>query len=237
MRAPATLPARAKSAFAACFPDTTRLVQGLRDRYRRLRHGESYMEAMFSRIYRDGMWRDGESLSGWGSTLERTEDIRRELPALLRRLGAKSLLDAPCGDWNWMQRVDLTGVDYTGVDVVREIVDTNRRKYGRPGKTFLRLDFTREQVPGADAILCRETLIHLSLADGLKVLENFKRSGARYLLISTYPAVRENGDIVTGHWRKLNMQLAPFGFPPPIESIAERGVPGLCLGVWGMADL
>ncbi|HEX2386206.1 MAG TPA: class I SAM-dependent methyltransferase [Candidatus Binatia bacterium] len=195
------------------------------------------MEAIFSRIYRDDLWRDGESRSGWGSTLERTDDIRRELPPLLRRLGVKSLLDAPCGDWNWMREVDLAGVEYTGIDVVREIIAINRRRYGRPGKTFLSLDFTREPVPSADAILCRETLIHLSLADGLKVLENFKRSGARYLLISNYPAVRENTDVLTGHWRKLNMELAPFGLAPPIESIAERAVGGLCLGVWRMADL
>src|SRR5437762_14003755 len=88
---------RARAAFAARCPAATRMLQRLQDRYRRLQHGGRYMEEIFSRIYRDDIWRDGESLSGWGSTLEQTEILRSELPGLLSRLGVKSLLDAPCG--------------------------------------------------------------------------------------------------------------------------------------------
>jgi SAM-dependent methyltransferase len=228
---------RAKAAFAARYPAATRMLQRLRDRCRRIRHGERYMEEIFARIYRNDIWRDGESLSGWGSTLEETEVIRRELPVLLSRFGVKSLLDAPCGDCNWIRRVDLDGIEYTGVDVVAQIVETNRRRYGGTGKTFLRLDLTREQAPPVDAILCREMLIHLSLDDGFKVLKNFRRSGAAYLFITTYPAVRENIDICTGHWRWLNMELPPFGFPPPIELIVEHDRVGRSLGVWRICDL
>ena len=39
-----------------------------------------------------------------------TATVKRELPRLLHDLGARSLLDAPCGDLNWIKDVDL-GLD------------------------------------------------------------------------------------------------------------------------------
>ena len=45
-----------------------------------------------------------------------------------------SLLDAPCGDFNWMRHVPLGGVSYTGADVVPELIARNRRDYGRDGR-------------------------------------------------------------------------------------------------------
>ena len=80
---------------------------------------------VFSRIYEKNLWGDSESRSGRGSTLGRTAVIRDALPALLEGVGARSMLDAACGDFNWMARVDLRGVRYVGVDVVPELIATN----------------------------------------------------------------------------------------------------------------
>src|SRR4029078_7931160 len=55
----------------------------------------------FTRIYQRNTFGGLESLSRGGVTMEQTATIRQEIPALLRELGAKSLLDAPCGDFNW----------------------------------------------------------------------------------------------------------------------------------------
>ena len=64
-------------------------------------------EVVFSKIYERNLWDDPESASGRGSTLRRTTVIRRVLPALLSEVGAESLLDAPCGDFNWMRYTEL----------------------------------------------------------------------------------------------------------------------------------
>ena len=61
-------------------------------------------EDRFKHIYETNHWDEAESVSGPGSTLEETEPIRRELPALLAELGASSLLDLPCGDFHFMSR-------------------------------------------------------------------------------------------------------------------------------------
>src|SRR5688500_1614611 len=95
--------------------------------YRRIRRVTDSLPLLgrapdFSEIYRDNLWGDPESVSGRGSTLARTVNIRKALPELLRSINARSLLDAPCGDFNWMRLVDLGEIRYTGVDVVSELI-------------------------------------------------------------------------------------------------------------------
>lgn len=65
------------------------------------------------------------SYSGPGSTVERTRAIRAALPELLTDLGCDSMVDAPCGDFRWMQEIELPLEKYIGVDVVRELISSN----------------------------------------------------------------------------------------------------------------
>jgi hypothetical protein len=60
------------------------------------------MQSIFAPFYSEKRWGGGETVSGPGSTLERTAKLRRELPILLEEIGARTLLDAPCGDFNWI---------------------------------------------------------------------------------------------------------------------------------------
>src|SRR5215470_10844794 len=64
----------------------------------------------FSAIYQNNSWRNSESVSGRGSTLARTSVLREALPILLKELNCQCLLDAPCGDFNWMRQVRLDGI-------------------------------------------------------------------------------------------------------------------------------
>src|SRR5688572_773801 len=84
---------------------------------------------VFNRIYHGNEWGSKESVSGPGSTLKTTEDLRKELPGFLKSLGIKSMLDAPCGDCNWISKIDLSNIDYTGVDIVPELIESNKKKY------------------------------------------------------------------------------------------------------------
>jgi hypothetical protein len=49
------------------------------------------------------------------------------------------------------------------------------------------LDLVRDPLPRADAVLCRDCLIHLSLEEGRRAPENIRRSGAAYLLGNHVP--------------------------------------------------
>jgi len=98
--------------------------------------------------------------------------------------------------------------------------------------------FTRDPLPHADLILCRDGLVHLSFADIRAALRNFRRSGARWLLATTFIAHEHNDDIRTGGWRMLNLERLPFHLPPPATLIDERrpmpdgSDSGKRLGLW-----
>jgi SAM-dependent methyltransferase len=180
-------------------------------------------DRVFGRVYATGAWCSEESGSGTGSELAATEAIRAYLPELFRRLGVRDFVDAPCGDWNWMRLVDLDGVSYVGLDVVQEVIAANQAKYARPGVSFTVADLTRDALPRADLVLCRDCWIHLSFRDIAAMLENIRRSGATWLLVTNGPNVTKNHDQMTrARWRYLNLRLAPFHFPQPIEALKDH---------------
>jgi hypothetical protein len=150
--------------------------------------------------------------------------LRRELRILLNELDIRSLLDVPCGDFNWMQHVDLSEIQYIGADIVSELVESNRDLYSSPFRRFEHLDLTSSPLPKADAVLCRDCLGHLQLASIVAALHNICSSGALYLLTThfSFRAMPANEDITSGRdWRRLNFELAPFNWPPPQRYIIE----------------
>jgi len=202
-----------------------------------------HMKSTFAPFYTENRWGDEESRSGPGSNLTRTAKLRSELPGLLQEIGARSMLDAPCGDFNWMKDTPHGLEQYVGVDIIPELINHNQSLYGNERTQFLLLDLIRDKLPRADVILCRDCFIHFSYRHIGSAIKNFKRSGATYLLTNTYPDWRQNEDIRTGDFRHLNLLLPPFNFPPPLKHIDEK-LPeeqaqffGKTLGLWKLADL
>ena len=192
---------------------------------------------IFSEIYHANAWQDPESVSGRGSTLARAQVIMSQLPSLLQELNSSTLLDAACGDFNWMRRVDLGAVKYIGIDVVPDLISRNQKLFEGERRTFALRDISKDPLPHADAILCRDCFIHLSFARIRAATSNFKKTGAKYLLCTTHTTVTENTDCADGSWRSLNLQLPPFSFPKPLKLIVEDEGLGKCLGVWRLEDL
>ena len=201
------------------------------------------LKEKFSEVYEKNIFGGQATGSGEGPDLAQTAVIRRELPKLLRELGVKSILDAPCGDWHWMKEIDLPVERYIGLDIVDALVERNQRAFGDAKVSFQCMDLADGDLPKADLIFSRDCLVHLSFADAQKVIANFKRSGAKYLLTTTFTARKSNKDLGDGFWRPLNQQLAPFNFPEPLRLINEGCTEnnGLfsdkCLGLWLLEDI
>jgi hypothetical protein len=119
----------------------------------------------FERIYAENLWGDPESRSGPGSSILRTRLLRPALTQLFHEIGIRSILDLPCGDFNWMRLTDLTGISYTGADIVPNIVDRNNALYSNASRQFVSLDMTTDPLPTAELILCRDGLVHFSFSD------------------------------------------------------------------------
>jgi len=183
---------------------------------------ELELRERFERIYSTNLWSDPETRSGVGSTLDSTRVVRAELPNALRELKARVLLDVPCGDFTWMEHVNLSGVQYIGGDIVPTIVEQNQRQYADASRKFMSLDLTRDDLPDADVLLCRDCMVHLSYANIRAALANIARSNVRYLLMTSFPGRGDNNDVVDGDWRPLDFQAPPFSFPEPVLTIVEE---------------
>jgi hypothetical protein len=181
----------------------------------------SSSDAIFRDIYRRNHWAGSASPCGAGASPDQTSRLRAELPDLLRRTRVDTLLDLPCGDYSWMRLVDLPISSYIGADLLPEVVQPLRVAYTDASHRFLVCDLTRDPLPKADLLLCRDCLVHLSFADIQRALDNLMGSGIPYLLTTTFPECRVNEDIVTGDWRPLNLERPPLGFPPPVELLNE----------------
>jgi SAM-dependent methyltransferase len=183
---------------------------------------EVNLRERFSQIYFKNIFGGKESRSGSGSDMVQTAEIRRELPKLIQEYGIRTFMDAPCGDWHWMKETALNVERYIGVDIVKPLIEKNRKKFGNGGTSFLCLDLATDELPQADIIFCRDCLVHLTYDQIRKVIANFKRSNSTYLLTTTFTG-RANVELVLENiWRPLNLEMPPFNFPKPLKLINEK---------------
>jgi hypothetical protein len=186
----------------------------------------SNLEIVFTNIYQNNAWGSKESVSGGGSTLTQTSLIRKALPELFTSLNIKTILDAPCGDRNWIKEINLTSFTYIGLDIVPEIIQKNKQLF--PSINFLLSDICKDSIPQVDLILCRDCLGHLPNNEIINALKNFKKSNSKYLLTTTFTDKNRkvNNDIRAGKWRTIDLSRPPFNIGDPLLIINEECTEG-----------
>jgi SAM-dependent methyltransferase len=175
-----------------------------------------------------------ETECGYGSTLACTENLRAELPALLEERSIDSLLDAPCGDGNWMAHVAMPWVDYIGVDINRDHLAKaiQARRFAARTANFIELDILTEKLPSADIMVCRDFLQHLPNAMIRVLLGNFLASAIKWLLVTTHHNAVNEDITEPGMFRPLNLMRPPFAFPSPEAEIQDPPGGARSLALW-----
>jgi hypothetical protein len=174
------------------------------------------LQAVFAGHAEANYWGNGESLSGDGSTLAYTHNLRHELAKFLRLFRVVSMFDAPCGDFNWMRAVDFPDdFDYVGGDIVAGLIETNQARYGDERRRFVLSDITRDLPPDADLWFCRDCLFHLPEAAVLSALAGFCRSRVSFLMTTTHLNVSDfdNTDVAPGGFRLIDLHKPPYRLP------------------------
>lgn len=178
---------------------------------------------IFEHVYLTNAWGSSESASGTGSEVSKTKDLVTYLDTLINTYGIRNIFDVPCGDFNWMKNVDLARIKYTGGDIVEKMIIKNNENYAKENITFVSFDLITDKISNTyDLIITRDCFVHLSFNEIRKSLLNIVSSGSKYLLVTSFVKTKENRDIKTGvEWRPVNMGIAPFNFPDPIEHFVE----------------
>ena len=202
---------------------------------------KSNPEDIFTDIFHGNKFGGTESVSGIGSGLSECRIIIEMLPILLQEMNVASILDIPCGDFNWMNRVNLGKISYIGADIVKILIQKNRKKYSKESRRFLHLDIITDPLPKVDLVFCRDLFVHFCFKDIFKSLHNIIKSKSLYLLTTTFPSKKVNNDILTGRWRTLNLEIFPFHFPKPLKMVNEEyeddRFKDKSLGLWKIADI
>lgn len=179
---------------------------------------------VFDSIYKGNLWGGRQSRSGTGSDLEETVKIREGIPKLIEVLDVKSVLDIPCGDFNWWKDMKLD-VEYIGGDIVDDIIKDNLEKY--PGIDFRKLNIVNDKLPKVDLVHVRDLFGHMPNDDVQLAIKNIENSGSRYLLTTHWPTAGD-ADAPVGGWRPIN--IGNF-LGEPITTL-EEDIKDKFLGLW-----
>lgn len=186
------------------------------------------MEKTFTEIFEKNKWGSSQSVSGPSSTLERTINLRNQLPELFEKYFIRKVFDAPCGDMNWMKEIIKdVNITYIGGDIVKPLIERNKEEFSKNQKvSFVHIDLTQDKFPIADLMISRDFLFHLSYKDATKFLKNFVESKINFLLTTTHINNNkfQNKDIGTGGWRWMDLLSHPYNFSPnPLLRILDGG--------------
>ena len=180
-------------------------------------------QEIFTDIFKKNLWGSSESVSGCGSEIRHTINLRHNIAYLIKSLNIKSILDVPCGDMNWMKMVNLEGKKYEGWDIVSDIIVKNKEVFrDRPNFHFFCKDVLRDKMPCVDLIICRDLIIHFPFEATWKLLENIVKSGSKYILISYHVSDAPNINIKFGNCYPANLEKPPISFHKALFYIKEE---------------
>ena len=139
---------------------------------------------------------------------------------------------------NWMRRLDYSFEKFIGVDVSPFLISKLRAQQFPPGYHFQFGNIVTDILPSADAVFCRDCLVHLPFESVLKVRDLWRAAGFRFMIATTFVKKTTNTDIPIGGWRPLNMEIAPFNWTNPIKLIIEEWTEpdytDKAIGVWAL---
>lgn len=154
-----------------------------------------------------------ETYSGPGSLLRNTENLIKFLPNFLFNYKIKSIIDVPCGDFNYMKEINLENINYNGYDVSENAI--NRcLKYKKSNINFAVLDATKQQLMYSDLIVCKDLFLHLSFYYIKIIIKNILNSKCKYFAVSRY----DNGNVINQDQesgcgaRPIEITQEPFNF-------------------------
>lgn len=216
---------------------------------KQLAEDRKHRERTFVEIFKKKDWPandpsyKGLQVSGPGAMLKNAQGAMAALHVIITKLKQYlqkpiiSILDLPCGDLQWMKPFLLTrnDVQYTGADIVADIIEHHRRSHISLQRTsFIQHDIVNTPLNESfDLIICRDMLQHLWKYDAIQALYHFSASKSLFLLATTFPDTTQNNDVekdaLGGRKFSYNLELPPFSLEPPVCSSYDWNIEHLSL--------
>ncbi|NGX37448.1 MAG: Trans-aconitate 2-methyltransferase [Chlamydiae bacterium] len=177
---------------------------------------QDHAETTFTDIYEKRVWgqnAQGEGTSGYGSSVQIAAPYMKFLQDFVKKHNIQSIVDVGCGDWEFSQYLDWNGAHYTGIDVVKSVIEKDLQKFASPTVTFHQADVVNKDLPPADLLICKDVLQHLTndqIMQFAKQFSKFKHCLITNDIEGAYAMTVKNGDIAQGQYRCIDLTLDPF---------------------------
>lgn len=139
----------------------------------------------FQIVYRDKLWgteNNSRFFSGIGSHSEPAAIYVDAMVAIISTelkdlQTVATIVDLGCGDFAVGARLleRLPAVQYVGCDIVPELIEHNRERYGSKRVQFQRLDIVSQTLPDGDICLVRQVFQHISNREIACVLPKLRK--------------------------------------------------------------
>ena len=135
----------------------------------------------FTKIYDKKIWGNG---SGAGSSPAYNKKYMEFLQNYLHDKSIKSVLDIGCGDWQHSQFINWEGINYSGLDVVKSVVDKNNNLYGKENIKFFHMDTTMASIPSKfDLVILKDVLQHWDDETIITFMDKLVLDGHKQIMI------------------------------------------------------
>ena len=189
------------------------------------------LKELFTNTYVNNGWTQDGSVSGLGSSLAYTENIRNVLVDIIKQNGIKTIWDCSCGDWNWMKEIKDELPNYIGNDIVDRLVEINNETYGSDRIKFQCGDMLEELIKlktmSIDLIICRHTLEHLPTQYAIDVVKEIHRV-SKHSLITSNPNGNSEIDANGQNSRPIDLERDEYStiLGKPIQRYYDtKGIP------------
>jgi len=174
--------------FRSLLPNRARSLLGsIRMALRERRLQRLPIDAAFDEVYRRQMWKQGDSLSGPGSSGSWADEYAKIVRALISDKEVKSAIDVGCGDFSVGRLIAPSVQTLIAMDISKYIIDKNTSRYSEMTNVrFVAGNACTDTIPKADLILVRQVFQHLTNEQIECALRRLEASQSRYILIAEH---------------------------------------------------
>ena len=147
------------------------------------------MENKFANIYNKGIWGkvNGVGVSGSGSNISPDNKwYMKELYNIINDNNVSTICDIGCGDWNISKEINWDGLTYLGIDVYRNVIQTNQKLYSKDNISFVHDDILKRDIKGYDLIIIKDVLQHWEDIDITNMIEKLLHNNKLVYIVNGF---------------------------------------------------
>ena len=188
-------------------------------------------EKTFNKIYINNIWGKNVNFpyySGSGSHIETiTNPYIKEIKKFLKKLNKPIIIDYGCGDFNVGKNFIKEVKKYYAFDIVKDLINYNKKKYKFANLYFKKKDITQDNIPVVDVVFVRQVLQHLSNRDIKKFLRIIKKKTKYIVVTEHFPNVKKfkvNIDKTKGASVRFNSAVVLHKYPFNMKFLSKKEI-------------